>query len=125
MKREPPVPRLDEAIGFHPSIRFVVTASKDGKILDAVKRRGVISLEPTSEMRTVIERFAIGYGLSQPAENHFGKTLTVIIRRKKLVEMLFPIADRLVIVSATPNFPLGKTAELEKLLTSLGVISWS
>jgi len=120
VKSEPPVPRLDEAIGFHPSIRFVVTAKWNGTILDAVKRRGVASLEPSREMKAITERFAIAHGLSQASDSYFGRTQTIIIRREKLVEMVFPMADRLVIVSATPRFPLGKTAELERLLRSLG-----
>jgi hypothetical protein len=119
MKRGSSVPRLDEAIGFHPSIRFVVTADKDGTILDAVKRRGVVSLEPSREMKTVTERFAIGHGLSRASEGYYGRTLTIIVRREKLVELVFPIGDKLVIVSATPRFPLGKTGDLEKLLKSL------
>jgi hypothetical protein len=119
MKPKSQVPRLDEAIGFHPSIRFVVTTRTDGQILDAVKRRGVVSLEPSSEMKTISERFAIAHGLSQADDSYFGKTQTIIVRREKLVELIFPIADRLVIVSATPSFPLGKTGELEKFLKSL------
>jgi hypothetical protein len=119
MKQGSPEPRFDEAIGFHPSIRFVVTARKDGTILDAVKRRGVVSLEPSSEMRTITERFAIAHGLSQADDRNFGRTQTIIVRREKLVELIFPIADRLVIISATPKFPLGKIVELEKLLKSL------
>jgi hypothetical protein len=119
MGLERPVPRLDEAIGFHPSIRFVVTASMNGKILDAVRRRGVVSLEPSSEMRTVTERFAIGQGLAQSTASYYGRAHAIVILTEKLVEMLFPIADSIVIVSATPNFPLGKITELEKFLKSL------
>jgi hypothetical protein len=119
MGPETPVPRLDQALGFHPSVRFVVTARKNGTILDAVKRRGVVSLEPTSELKTIIERLAIAHGLSQSSDDFFGRTRTIIIRKEKLVEMLFPIADWIVIVSARPDFPLGKTAELERFLNSL------
>jgi hypothetical protein len=114
-----PLPRLDEAIGFHPSIRFVVTSSFDGRILDAVKLRGVVSLEPSSEMKNITERYAIAHGLSQADDSFFGRTQTIIVRREKIVEMIFPIGNRLVIVSATPRFPLGKTGDLEKLLKSL------
>jgi len=119
MKDEPPVPRLDSIIGFHPSIRFVVTAGRYGTILDAIKRRGVTSLEPSSEMRTVTERYAVLYGLTQSSNDYFGKPRAIIVRRDKLVELLFPFADRMVIISAQPSFPLGKTGELEKMLQSL------
>jgi len=119
VRQDPPVPRLDEVIGFHPSIRFVVTARRDGTILDAVKRRGVTSLEPSTEMKTITERFAIAHGLSQASDSYFGMTQTIIIRREKLFEMVFPMGDRLVIVTTTPKFPLGKVSDLEKLLRSL------
>ncbi len=66
-------------------------------------------------MRTITERFAIAHGLSHADDSNFWRTQTIIIRREKLVEVIFPIADRLVIVSATPKFPLGKIGELEKL----------
>ena len=115
----PEVPRLDEVIGFDPSIRFVVTAGQDGAILDAVKRRGVVSLEPSSEMKTITERYAIAGGLAHASSAYFGSPLTIIIRREKLVELLFPVGDVFVIVSATPRFPLKKTGELEKLLKSM------
>jgi len=113
------VPRLDEAIGFHPSIRFVVTANKEGKILDAVKRRGIVSLEPTSQMRAIADRFAIAGGLANASDEYFGKPRAIIVLREKLVEMVFPIENRLVIVSATPRFPIGRIGDLEKMLKSL------
>ena len=97
-----------------------MTTKKDGTILDAVKRRGVTSLEPSSEMKAITDRFAIAHGLSRASDSYFGRTQTIIVRREKLVEMVFPIDDRLVIVSATPKFPLGKVSDLEKLLRALG-----
>jgi len=33
--------------------------------------------------------------------------------------MVFPIGDHLIIVTATPRFPLGKVGDLEKVLKSL------
>ena len=119
MNGEISVPRLDSVIGLHPSIRFVVTAGRYGTILDAVKRRGVTSLEPSSEMKIVTERYAVLYGLTQGSNSYFGRPRFIIVQREKLVELLFPFTDRLVIISAHPSFPIGKTAELGKLLQSL------
>ena len=84
------VPRLDSVIGFHPSIRFVVTSGKHGNILDAVKRRKVVSLEPSDEMRSITERYAILYGLTQSSNDYFGKPSAIVVLREKLVEMIFP-----------------------------------
>jgi len=70
-------------------------------------------------MKTVTERFAIGNGLTQGSNSYFGKMRTNIVSREKLVEVLIPLEDRMVIFSASPSFPLGKTAEPEKLIRSL------
>ena len=116
---KPSVPRLDSIIGFHPAIRFVVTAGKFGAILDAVKRRGVVSLEPSDEMRAVTERYAILYGLTQSSNDYFGGPRAIVVLGEKLIELIFPFSDRMVIISANPAFPLGKTAELQKLISSM------
>ena len=76
-------------------------------------------MEPSREMKTVTERYAIAAGLSQASDAYFGSAQTIIVRREKLVELVFPIKDLLVIVSATPGFPLGRTGELEKLVKKM------
>ena len=52
---------------------------------------------------------------------YLGRMKTIIVRREKLVELLFPLAGFMIIVSAHPAFPLDKVPKLEKLLSELYV----
>jgi len=97
----------------------VVIVNKYGTVLDAVKRAGLQSLEPPEETGRIVERWTIAKGLTAGTDNFFGRMKTIIVRREKLVELLFPLSDQMVIISAHPAFPLDKIPRLERLLEKL------
>ena len=111
--------QVKSIFGFHPSLRFVTVVSKDGTLLDAVKRAGLDSLEPQAETKKIQERWAIARSMTAGSDEYFGRMKTIVVRREKLVEMLFPASDYTVIISAHPSFPLGKIPQLESLLNNL------
>ncbi|HXW94640.1 MAG TPA: hypothetical protein VEJ19_02895 [Nitrososphaerales archaeon] len=109
--------QIASVFSFHPSLRFVTVVAKDGTLLDSVKRAGLDSLEPPEETRRILERWSIARSMTSGSDEFFGRMKTIIVRREKLVEMLFPSSDYMVIISAHPSFPLEKTAKLESLLS--------
>ena len=111
--------QVNEVFSFHHSLRFVTLVSKDGTLLDAVKRAGLESLEPPEETERLLSRWALAKGLTSGANDYFGELKTIIVRREKLVELLFPLSEYMVIISAHPSFPLEKTSQLEGLLEKL------
>jgi hypothetical protein len=113
--------QISSIFAFHPSIHFVMVVGEDGALLDSMKRVGTNPLEPPEETHKIMERWATARGLTSGSDEFFGKMRTIIIRRDKLVEFLFPLTGFMVIVSAHPAFPLDKTAQLEALLGKLQV----
>ena len=116
-----PLPRdqILTIFAFHPSIRFVTVVSKEGRLLDAVTHTGMQSLEPPAETAKILQRWALSKGMLSGADDYFGRVKSVIVNREKLVEMLFPLSDQMVIISARPGFPIKNTPRLEKLLNRL------
>jgi len=108
--------QIASVFSFHPSLRFVTVVSKEGNLLDAVKRAGTDSLEPPEETRRIMVRWAIAKGLTSGSDRFFGEVKTIIVRRERLVEFLFPSSECMVIISAHPAFPLEKIPQLENLL---------
>ena len=111
--------QIASVFSFHPSIRFVVVVDRKGTVLDAVRRARLESLEPPEETGRIVERWTIARGMTAGTDKFFGSLKTIIVRREKLVEMLFPLSDYTVIISAHPAFPLDRTPKLEALLNKL------
>ena len=112
--------QLRSILDFSPTLRYVLLVREDGKSEESVGRDSTESFEPEEETKMVLRRFAIGRGMTSGSEKYFGRMLTLIVRREKLVELLFPLArNHMVLVSADPTFPLELTPQLEALVRSL------
>ena len=111
--------QITALFSFHSSLRFVTLVTKGGMLVDSVKRAGLESLEPGEQTGRIIARWSLARGMTSASDEYFGEMKTIIIRRTKLVELLFPLSDYMVIISANPTFPLEKTAKLESLLLKL------
>ena len=111
--------QIADVFSFHPSIRFVVLVDRHGTVLDAVKRARLESLEPPEETGRIVERWTIARGMTTGTDDFFGRMKTIIVRRERLVELLFPSSEHMAIISADPAFPLDKTPKLERLLDKM------
>ena len=111
--------QLKSILAFHPSIRYAILVGKDGTPKETVGREAVESLEPHEATMLILKRFAIGSGMTAGSERYFGKMLTLMVRREKLIELLFPLADHMVLVSADTTFPLERVSQLEGLVHGL------
>jgi hypothetical protein len=113
--------QISSIFSFHPSIHFVTVVNEDGTLLDSAKRAGLNPLEPPEETRKSLERWAAAKSSLAGSDRLLGNTKTIIVRREKLVELLFPLAGFMIMVSVHPAFPLDKTSQLESLLNKLHV----
>jgi len=66
-------------------------------------------------------RWASAREVTSGTDELYGKMKTIIVRREKLVELLFPLTGFMIVVIVHPAFPLDKTAQLESLLRNLKV----
>jgi hypothetical protein len=105
--------QISSIFGFHPSVHFVTLVSEDGTLLDSVKRAGLNPLEPPEETRKSLERWAAARDSLAGSDKFLGRMKTIIVRRDKLIELLFPLAGFMIIISVHPAFPLDKTANLK------------
>ena len=102
-------------------MRFVVVVNEDGTLLDSVKRAGLSPMESPEETRKTMERWAAAKDLAAGSDEFYGKMKTIIVRREKIVELLFPLTGFMLIIVVHPAFPLDKTSQLESLLRKLQV----
>ena len=113
--------QISSIFSFHPSIHFVTVLNEDGTILDSVKRAGLNPLEPPEETRKSMERWATARNYLAGSDTFLGNMRTIIVRREKLVELLFPMTNFMIVIGVHPAFPLDKTHQLEGLLNKLQV----
>lgn len=113
--------QISSIFSFHPSIHFVTVVSEDGTLLDSIKRAGLNPLEPPEETRKSAERWASARSLLAGSDQYLGKMKTIIVRREKLVELLYPSNGFMIMIIAHPAFPLEKAPQLESVLNKLKV----
>lgn len=113
--------QISSIFSFHPSVHFVTVLNEDGTILDSVKRAGLNPLEPPEETRKSMERWAAAKSALAGSDKFLGNMRTIIVRREKLVELLFPLTNFMIVIGVHPAFPLDKTHQLEGLLNKLQV----
>jgi hypothetical protein len=95
--------------------------NEDGTLLDFVKRAGLNPLEPPEEIRKALERWANAKNWLAGSDKFLGEMKTIIVRRDKLVELLYPSTGFMIVIIAHPAFPLDKTRQLESVLSNLKV----
>jgi hypothetical protein len=112
---------LKSVLGLDPNIRYVILFGQDGKPLTKVNRPEASLHEPPEQTAAILQRFAIARGMTLGSDTFYGKAKTIIVRRDRLTELVFPIAEQLVLVGTEPGFPLEKTSLLENTLTQIQV----
>ena len=111
--------QISSIFRFHPSIHFVTLITEEGILLDSAKRAGQNPSEPPEEIGKAMERWASVWSTLARSDLFRGKMKTIIVRREKLVDLLFPMSGFMIMITVHPAFPLDKTSQLEKLLSSL------
>jgi hypothetical protein len=96
-----------------------VVLGRDGKRLKVTWREGPVTLEPDIDIDLILQHAALCRKRDRFTSRYHGRTRSLVVESDRLTLMVFPVADKLVLVTADPDFPLSRTAELGKLLEKL------
>ena len=114
---------LDPILQFDSRIRTVAIIGPIGAPVASAERPGLVSLEPSSVTAKFFKRTALAGMIGGNEDRYHGRTKLVIAMREKLTLICFMISDRIMIVSAGPNFPLGRVKKLGELVDQLNLES--
>jgi hypothetical protein len=108
---------MQKVFGFDKRIRYCAILDEMGRVAGGGMRPGVQSLEPREEEERVDIQMVVARGMSDAAHPYLGKTDYVIVHRDRLMLIAFPRrGGKTLLVSAEPNFPLGRVGALAKVV---------
>ncbi len=113
--------KVNRIFDFDKSIWCVVLLSSDGKSLANFCKAGVAPLEPQDETETVYMRATIAMNMSSPMDKYHGRIRTAIIVKEKVVMICFSLSQKIMLISATPEFQLRDVEALGQLIDQLGM----
>ena len=111
---------LETLLEVDPRIRFVLHCDSEGHERAMAKRDEVASMDSSESTRLILAQAAIGNDMAHVHDSRHGTVRMVIIQREKLMLILFSTFDGFVLVSAEPDLPLEKAAELGRRLDMVG-----
>ena len=105
-------------------IQFCALVDSRGKIESGGMRPGVQSLEPSDETHRIVARSWLRRQISAADDIYLGSVSWVIIRRKKVLQITFPLSkNRQLQIAAAPSYPISKLPALTRFVSSLGLLS--
>ena len=111
---------LDSLLAVDRRIRFVVLCDLEGRTKLATVRKGVVPMEPQARTKLILAQAAIGNDMARSHNGYHGPVRMVVILREKLMLILFSIFDGFLLVTAEPDLPLEKAADLGRKLDLMG-----
>lgn len=99
-------------------VRHAAVLDSAGRVIAGGMRRGVPSLEPQSEDLRLIANITIQLSTDKTWDRYFGKTQFTFIKREKVNILTFNIGDKLVFVSAEPDFTLQQAQDLRNTVVT-------
>ena|SRR3972149_481167 len=97
-------------------IRYASVIEKSGKVIAGGMRKGVRPLEPKEEELRLMAHIVSESTTRETWDKYFGKTTYTIVKRAKVILMIFPYENRLAFVTAEPTFSLQKISEIRDIL---------
>ncbi len=101
-----------------PEIRFCGLIGKDGTLKAGGFRPGVEPLETDEERLKMYNELALRIAKRKEFDSNLGRVKYSASRREKVVMMSFPIAGRIILVTAEPNVNIDRLAY--KIIEKLG-----
>ena len=111
---------VDSLLAVDPRIRFVQLCDREGRIRLEAKREKVDDLDSEESTKLILTQAAIGNGMAHSHDTRHGAVRMVIIQRERLMMVQFAIFEGFVLVSAEPDLPLERAAELGRKLDLAG-----
>jgi hypothetical protein len=97
---------------FDRRVRYAAVLDHTGRIIAGGMKKGIPSLEPVSEDLRLIANITIQLSTDKSWDQYFGKIQYTFIKREKVNILTFNLGDKLVFVSAEPEFTLQQAQDL-------------
>jgi hypothetical protein len=107
-----------EAFKFDRRVRSASILDESGRTLAGGMRKGIPSLEPQSEDLRLIANITIQLSTDKTWDKYFGKTQYTFIKREKVSILTFPLGNKLMLVSAEPDFTLQQAQDLRNQIVT-------
>ena len=103
---------ITEIFKFDRSLRSAQILDQTGRQIAGGMRKGIPSLEPQSEDIRLIAGITIQISNDRTWDRYFGKNQFTFNKTERLNIMTFYLGDKLVLVSAEPDFTLQQAQDL-------------
>ena len=107
-----------EIFKFDRRIRSAIILDQTGRQIAGCMKKGIPSLEPQSEDIRLIAGITIQIGNDATWDRYFGKNQFTYQKRERLIIMTFWLGDKLVLVSAEPDFTLQQAQDLRNQIVT-------
>ncbi|SRR6266849_2939338 len=107
-----------EIFKFDRRVRSAIILDQSGRQIAGGMRKGIPSLEPTSEDLRLIAGITIQLNNDKTWDRYFGKNQFTYSKRERLNIMTFYLGDKLVLVSAEPDFTLQQAQDLRNQIVT-------
>ncbi|MDG6983391.1 MAG: hypothetical protein JRN28_02395 [Nitrososphaerota archaeon] len=103
---------ITEIFKFDRRVRSAQILDQSGRQVAGGMKKGIPSLEPQSEDIRLIAGITIQISNDKTWDRYFGKNQFTFNKRERLNIMTFYLGDKLVLVSAEPDFTLQQAQDL-------------
>jgi hypothetical protein len=109
---------ITEMFKFDRRVRSATIIDQEGRQIAGGMRKGIPSLEPQSEDLRLIANLTIQLNTDKTWDKYFGKNQYTFIKRERLNIMTFYLGNKLVLVSAEPDFTLQQAQDLRNQIVT-------
>ncbi len=107
-----------EIFKFDRRIRSALILDSTGRQIAGGMKKGIPSLEPQSEDLRLIAGMTIQMSADKTWDRYFGKNQYTFQKRERLNIITFYLGDKLVLVSAEPDFTLQQAQEMRNQIVT-------
>ena len=109
---------ITEMFKFDRRVRSATIIDQEGRQIAGGMRKGIPSLEPQSEDLRLIANLTIQLNTDKTWDKYFGRNQYTFIKRERLNIMTFYLGNKLVLVSAEPDFTLQQAQDLRNQIVT-------
>ena len=107
-----------EIFKFDRRVRSAIILDQTGRQIAGGMRKGIPSMEPQSEDLRLIAGMTIQMSNDRTWDTYFGKNQFTFNKRERLNIMTFYLKDKLVLISAEPDFTLQQAQEVRNQIVT-------
>jgi hypothetical protein len=107
-----------EIFKFDRRVRSAIILDQTGRQIAGGMRKGIPSMEPQSEDLRLIAGITIQINSDRTWDRYFGKNQFSFQKRERLNIMTFYLGDKLILLSAEPDFTLQQAQDLRNQIVT-------